>query len=147
MKFLQSYAHTGGRILLSLIFLSAGLIKLQDPAAFVAVLEGVGLPGMAAYAVIAVEIIGGGMILIGYQTRNAAITLGCLYLAGMVLLNLRIGSQDEIMQFVQKIGLAGGFLILFAQGAGRMSMDALAEPAPRRPAPPKPPKPAKPAVA
>ncbi len=127
MTFVRTYAHTLGRLLLSMIFIMAGLIKLTDPAAYVALLETVNIPGIVAYGLIGVELIGGAMILVGYQTRNAAILLSALYLSGAFLLNLRTGSQLEIMTFVQNLGLIGGFLILFAQGGGRMSMDELAK--------------------
>lgn len=127
MNFLRNYAHAGGRIMLSMIFIMAGLIKLDDPQAFAAVLATVGIPELGAYALIAVEIIGGTMILVGYQTPNAAIALSCLYISGAVLLNLTVGNQMEIMTFVQNLGLAGGFLILFAQGPGKLSVDNLAK--------------------
>ncbi len=123
MTFLRKYAYTSGRILLSMIFIMAGLIKLDDPAAFAALLETGGIPGTAAYPLIALEIIGGAMILVGYQTRNAAIVLSTIYFGGLILLNRTLGSQMEIMTFVQNLGLAGGFLLLFAKGPGILSVD------------------------
>ncbi len=125
MNFLQNYAHAIGRVLLSMIFIMAGLIKLDDPTVFAALLESIAIPGNLVYALIAVEVIGGFMILIGYQTRNAAIILSCLYIAGAVSLNMTLSNQMEIMTFVQNLGLAGGFLILFSKGAGKMSLDNL----------------------
>lgn len=123
MTFVRNYAYTLGRILLSMIFLMAGLIKLDDPAAFAALLETAGIPGIASYPLIAVEIVGGTMLLVGYQTRNAAIVLACLFFGRMILMNMTLGNQMEIMTFIQNIGLAGGFLILFSRGAGVLSVD------------------------
>ncbi len=133
MNFMQNYAHAGGRILLSLIFIMDGMIKLQDPLGYASALGSIGIPGagpyvhIAAYALIAAEILGGFMILVGYQTRNAAIALACLYLSSAILLNLSIGSRAEIMDFLQTLGIAGGFFILFAQGPGKLSLDSLAK--------------------
>ena len=126
MNFLQKYAHVGGRILLSMIFITAGLMKLQDPSAFISVLAPLKVPVSGAYALILAEIIGGAMILIGFQTRNAAIVLSCLYLSGTVLFNLTVGTQAEIMVFFQKLGLAGGFLGLLSHCSGQMSAEHLA---------------------
>ena len=133
MNFLQNYAHTTGRILLSLFFIMDGMIKLQYPTHYAAALGSIGIPGVgpyldiAAYALIAAEIVGGFMILVGYQTRNAAIALACLYLSSTILLNFSIGNQADFMRFLQTLAIAGGFLVLFAQGAGKLSLDGLAK--------------------
>ncbi|MFQ5439480.1 MAG: DoxX family protein [Paracoccaceae bacterium] len=127
MTFIGSYAHSGGRILLSMIFLMSGLMKLQNPDTFITAVAALNIPQAGAYALMLAEVVGGAMILVGYQTRNVAILLSCLYLASTAILNLAVATPMEIMEFLRSLGLAGGFMVLFAQGAGKLSLDNLAE--------------------
>ena len=65
------------RISLGVMTLAHGLLKIfvfTIPGTF-AYFESLGLPGIAAYAVIAAEVIGGIALIIGFQTRIVALAL------------------------------------------------------------------------
>ncbi|MEL6311653.1 MAG: DoxX family protein, partial [Pseudomonadota bacterium] len=68
----------GGRILLAAIFVLSGVTKLGAVEGTVGYIASVGLPFADAifYAVVALEIIGGIALVVGFQTRAAAIALG-----------------------------------------------------------------------
>ena len=65
------------RSALGAIFVVHGLIKVfvYSLPGTVAFFESVGLPGAAAYAVTVVELVAGVLLLIGYQTRWAALAV------------------------------------------------------------------------
>jgi putative oxidoreductase len=90
-KSLTNISMLSARAMLAVVFIMAGFSKIgAGYAGTQAYMESVGLPGLLLPAVIALEILGGIAILIGFQTRIAA-----LLLAGF-----------------------GGFLVLAAQGPG-----------------------------
>jgi putative oxidoreductase len=65
-------AATGGRLLMSVIFLLSGFEKLIGFGGTVAymVSQGLPLPMLAAIVAVIVECLGGLLVLIGYQTRT-----------------------------------------------------------------------------
>ncbi|MGE0211285.1 MAG: DoxX family protein [Parvibaculaceae bacterium] len=110
-----------GRILLSVLFLVAGVGKLMDANAFAGALGGMGFPAplAMAYLVGAFELLGGLAVLLGFQTRPAAILLALFCVATGLIAHL-----TEFSAFMKNLGLAGGFLALAASGAGAFSLDA-----------------------
>lgn len=105
-----------GRVLLSVLFIVAGFGKLTGGAEGLSgMLGGMGLPQplAIAYLVGLCELVGGICVLIGFQVRIVGILLAlfCLF-TGYIA---HIGEPTALMK---NIGLAGGFLLLAANGAG-----------------------------
>jgi putative oxidoreductase len=83
---------------------------------------------LAAYLVAAIDLFGGLLILVGYQTRWAAIALIVFTLLTIFLAHnfwtmegpARVANQAH---FYKNLGLIGGFLFLIALGSGRCSLD------------------------
>ena len=73
---------------------------------------------------IAVEVLGGLLILLGYFTRPAALVLAGFCVATAVLFHTRLGVRNELLHFEKDLAIAGGLLVLFAHGGGRWSLDA-----------------------
>jgi putative oxidoreductase len=131
-----------GRVLLSAMFLSAGFAKLGDVAGTVAYTASGGLPGFLAIPAIALEILGGLAILVGWQTRPAALALAAFSLVTAYLFHyVPAQSAEGMAQVLQtlmawkNVSIAGGFLALAAFGAGAWSLDAREQ---RRPLAPDP---------
>lgn len=118
-------AATGGRLLLAAIFLLSGWSKLSDPAGTAAYIGSVGLPlsALGAYLAIAVELIGGTMLVIGYRTRLAAASLALFTLAAAIFFHSAIGDQNQFIHFFKNVAIVGGLLQVVAFGAGRLSLD------------------------
>ena len=107
------------RAMLAVVFIIAGFSKLgAGYAGTQAYMESVGLPGLLLPAVIGLEILGGIAILIGFQTRLAALLLAGFTLLAAVLFHSDFSQQMQTILFMKNIGLAGGFLLLVAQGPG-----------------------------
>ncbi len=111
-----------GRLLIALIFITAGYAKIGGYAGTQGYMEAMGVAGALLPLVILAELGGGILIVLGLFTRYAALAL-----AGFSLLSgfLFHGSGDEMQQInlMKNVAMAGGFLFLVAQGAGRISLD------------------------
>lgn len=113
-----------GRLGLSLIFIVSGLGKIPGYAATQGYMEAMGVPGGLLPVVIAAEVLGGLAVLLGVQTRWAALGLAAFSLLSGVLFHGNIADQTQFIILMKNIAIAGGFLALAAHGAGRYSVDA-----------------------
>ena len=123
MKTLQSLAAPAGRILISLIFVVSGISKLGNFSGTQGYMESVGVPGMLLPIVIAVELLGGLAIILGWHTRIAAFLLAGFSLVSAALFHANFGDQMQMIMFMKNLALAGGFLMIVALGAGPWSID------------------------
>lgn len=113
------------RILLALLFIMAGLGKLADVQGFAGYMASGGVPAFLAWPVIALEILGGLAVLSGLLTRPAALALAAFSLASGLLFHFDPADQMQMTMLLKNLGLAGGFLLLWATGPGAWSLDAL----------------------
>lgn len=123
MNAIQKYAAPAGRILLALMFVSAGFSKIAGYAGMQGYMESVGVPGALLPLVIALEILGGLAIVIGWQTRIAAFLLAGFTLLAALLFHFNLADQMQSLLFWKNVSIAGGLLMLFALGAGAYSVD------------------------
>ena len=119
-----------GRFLLAFIFIFAGFGKLGDVQGTAGYISSGGLPGFLVYPTIALEIVGGLFILVGYQVRVTALLLAGFSLVSGVLYHYLpaqglegFAQMAEMNQFFKNVSIAGGFLLLTALGAGAWSLD------------------------
>lgn len=112
-----------GRILLALIFIRSGWGKIGGYEGAMQYMAAAGLPGLLLPLVIALELGGGLLVLIGWQTRLAALALAAFTLATAFLFHLKTGDANQMVHFWKNIAIAGGFLVLFGSGAGAWSID------------------------
>ena len=70
-----------------------------------------------------VELIGGLAVIFGWHTRLAAFLLAGFSLVSAVLFHTDFGDQMQMNSFMKNLGLAGGFLVIVALGAGPYSLD------------------------
>lgn len=127
------------RLLLVALFLPAGIGKITGFEGTVGYIASVGLPMATAGAALAVlvEVAGGLALLLGFQTRLAALVLAGFTLVASYFFHAFWAvpaDQAFVTQllFYKNIAVAGGLLALVASGAGGWSVDARREPAPSR---------------
>jgi putative oxidoreductase len=124
-KFFDSmapYASLAGRVLIAVIFVLSGWGKIGGYAATQGYMQSVGVPGALLPLVILVELGGGLAIIAGVFTRPIAVLLAGFCILAALLFHAGPDQINQIM-FLKNIGLAGGFLFLVANGAGRLSVD------------------------
>ncbi len=124
MNTTEKTADLVGRILISILFLGAGLDKIGGYAGTQAYMESAGVPGISLPLVIALEILGALAVILGFQTRIAAALLALFSIASAVLFHWVPGDQMQSIMFMKNLAIAGGFLFLVARGAGDWSLDA-----------------------
>lgn len=126
-----SLAALAGRALIALFFLLAGTAKLGDIAGNMAYTASGGLPGWFVFGAIALEIGAGLALLVGWQTRAAALGLAAFALVSGWLYHYLpahgLEGWDAMLQmllFQKNVAIAGGLLVLAGLGAGALSLDA-----------------------
>jgi putative oxidoreductase len=122
---IKEAAALAGRLLLAAIFLHEAYAKLTAYSAAVAYSEAFGVPGQLLPLAIAAEVGCGLLIVIGYQTRAAALVLAGFCVVTAAVFHTKLGVRNELLHFEKDLAIAGGFLVLFAHGAGAWALDAL----------------------
>ena len=127
---LQNPLSLIGRILLALLFVPAGFGKITGFAGTVGYIasKGVPLPELAAAAAIGVELVLGMLLLIGWQTRWAALGIALFTLVITFIFHnfwavpaVQVMAQQQ--SFFKNIAVVGGLLTVAAWGAGAWSFD------------------------
>ena len=124
------------RVALAVLFLWSGVMKLLGYAGFVGYLHSKGVPfvQIAAPLATAVETLGGLFLIIGFKIRPLALIMAVYTVATAVLgpdfwnVTDPVMQHDMVIHFWKNIGIAGGFLLLFVTGAGRLSVDGARAP-------------------
>ncbi len=124
---LQSFAAPVARVLLSLMFVTSGINKISGYAGTQGFMEAMGVPGGLLPLVIALEILGGLAVMLGWQTRIAAFLLAGFTLLSGLLFHADFSDQMQMIMFMKNVSIAGGFLMIVALGAGAFSLDNRAQ--------------------
>ena len=73
---------------------------------------------------IALELLGGIAIILGWQTRIIALALAAFTLVAALIFHNNLGDQMQQIMFMKNLAITGGLLFLVAFGAGRLSIDS-----------------------
>ena len=119
-----------GRVLLGLLFLVYGVIKITSIAGTTGYMAKQGLPApeLFAWGAALIELIGGALVIIGWQTRRVAWAL-----AVYTLVATGIGHRfwdfegaargPQMANFFKNLSIVGGFVMLALAGPGSASID------------------------
>lgn len=124
MDKLATYAPLVARILIAALFIPAGLGKLGDMAGFTGYLASGGLPAFLAWPSVIFELALGAAVLAGFQVRIAALAGAGFCVVAAFLYHLNFADQIQTIMFFKNLAIAGGFLMLFAHGAGAVAVDS-----------------------
>ncbi|NOR62539.1 MAG: DoxX family membrane protein [Rhodobacteraceae bacterium] len=123
MQQIEKLAMPVGRVLIAMMFVMAGFGKIVDYAGTQGYMEMMGVPGALLPLVIITEIGGGLAIILGWQTRLAALALAGFSLISAVIFHADFADQMQMTMFLKNVSIAGGFLFLVAHGAGAYALD------------------------
>ncbi len=114
-----------GRILASAIFIQAGYSEMMNLAGTIRYFESLGLPyaSLLVWPVLALELGGGLLILVGFMTRPVALLLGVFAAAAAAIGHSDFGNITEFQMFMKDMAIAGGYLFISVTGAGTISVD------------------------
>jgi putative oxidoreductase len=129
----SSMAHAltlAGRILLAWLFIPAGFAKISGFEGQVAYAASAGLPlpQLGVFAGMAIELVAGTMLLLGWKTRYAAAALALFTVVAAAVFHAywALPADQAMLQkimFDKNIAVAGGLLVVMAWGAGAWSVD------------------------
>ena len=134
---MPDYVQAIGRVLISAVFIVFGYIQFTHIGNYIAnpaVIKVAGMTGgilsptVIAYLVATIDLFGGILILVGYQTRWTAMVLIVFVVLTLLLVHTfwtmegaaRAANQAH---FYKNLGLISGLLFLIVLGSGRCSLD------------------------
>lgn len=114
---IRTYGVTVGRMLLGLLFLFSGvgiLLNGVDGTAGMIAAKGIPLAGLVVWLVVAVKILAGGALMVGYRTTWAAAALITFTILATLLYHMDI---NDISLF-KNLSIIGGLLYAYVYGPG-----------------------------
>ncbi|MFI5304943.1 MAG: DoxX family protein [Nitrospiria bacterium] len=122
---MDSFRTLIGRVLVAVIFLSAGLSKIGNfsgTSQFMAS-KGIPLTDMALVMTILIEILGSLSIILGYKAKWGAWILFAFMIPATLIFHTNFSNQDQMIHFLKNLAIMGGLLYITASGAGPFSLD------------------------
>jgi putative oxidoreductase len=119
-----------GRLLLAAMFIYAGFGKIggfEGTAGYIAS-KGLPLPQLVAAGTIALELVAGLMLAVGWKARWAAFALAAFTVAASLIFHAfwdvpAAAFGTERLFFLKNMAITGGLLMVIAFGAGGWSVD------------------------
>ena len=112
-----------GRIFLSVLFLAEGIRKFFFQEETIVYMEDFGVPEILFFPSIFVEIFFPLLLIIGYKTKIAALVMALFTLTVAIIFHTNFNSGMQMTFFLKDLAIAGGFIIIFVNGAGLLSID------------------------
>lgn len=120
---LQNFSTLSGRLLISAIFIMAGIDKLGSYEGTQGYMQSMGVPDILLPAVILLEIGAGAALLLGWKVRIFAFLLAGFTLLSALIFHLDFNNQMQMIMFMKNLAITGGLLFVLSFGAGEWSLD------------------------
>src|ERR1700751_2353815 len=114
------------RLLLAGLFVREGVFLTANFAAASTAMVKVGVPALAVSGTIALQLVAGIAIAVGWHARLGAAALALFCLATAILFHTNFANRNELLHFEKDLAIAGGMFILMLRGAGGYSVQAFA---------------------
>ena len=113
-----------GRLLLAALFLYDGWLVVNNYGATAEYLAQFGMPPLLLIPALILQVGGGLLVAVGWNTRLAALALSLFCISTALIFHNQFSDPNEAIQFWKDLAIAGGFLALAARGAGAFSLDS-----------------------
>ncbi len=113
-----------GRLLLAALFLYDGWIVVNNYGATAEYLAQFGVPTLLLVPALILQVGGGLLVAVGWNTRLAALALSLFCISTALIFHNQFGDSNEEIHFWKDLAIAGGFLVLAARGAGTFSLNS-----------------------
>jgi putative oxidoreductase len=115
-----------GRLFFSSMFLLFGYGKLTGYAGTASYMSSLGLPAPSLFTLLAMIIeLGGGLLMfVGYQTRPVALGLAIYVLISAFIGHFQLGDFNQYQHFLKNMAIVGGALAFVGFGGGAYSLEA-----------------------
>lgn len=125
MKKLEDIGVLVARILMPVLFITAGWGKITGYAGTQQYMEAMGVPGAMLPLVILLEFGGGLAILFGLLTRTTALITAIFAIIVSFIFHGNFAEGVNQLMFLKNMSIAGGYLLLAVFGPGAISIDRL----------------------
>lgn len=122
---LENIALLAARILMPILFITAGWGKITGYAGTQQYMEAMGVPGALLPLTILLELGGGLAILFGFLTRTTALFTAGFTLLTAFLFHSNFADGVNQLMFMKNLTIAGGYLVLAVSGPGAFFIDRL----------------------
>ncbi|AMO83480.1 MAG: DoxX family protein [Hafnia sp.] len=122
---LENIALLAARILMPILFISAGWGKVTGYAGTQQYMEAMGVPGALLPLTILLELGGGLAVLFGLLTRTTALFTAGFTILTAFLFHSNFAEGVNQLMFMKNLTIAGGYLVLAVAGPGAFSIDRL----------------------
>ena len=112
-----------GRILLSALFLIEGIGKISMQEDVMMYMENYGIPGILFIPAVILEILFPLLLIVGYKTKLAAFVMALFTFTVAIIFHTDFSKGMEMVFFLKDLAIAGGFLMIFVYGPGKISLD------------------------
>ena len=113
------------RILMSVLFVLSGVGKIAAITATQAYMAAYGVPGLLLWPAAALEIGSGVLLLLGLGLRPLGFVLAGWCLLTALIFHTAFSDQNQMINFLKNLTMAGGFLLLARQGAPTFGLDGV----------------------
>ncbi|ARF51574.1 DoxX family protein [Pantoea stewartii] len=125
MKKFEDSGLLAARILMTILFITAGWGKITGYEGTQHYMEAMGVPGFMLPLVILLEFGGGLAIMFGFLTRFTALFTAGFTILTAFLFHSNFAEGVNQLMFMKNLSIAGGFLVLGLVGPGAYSIDRL----------------------
>ena len=112
-----------GRLFLSLLFLIEGLGKISIEQDVIMYMEDYGVPGILFLPALVLEILFPLILIAGYKTKWTASIMALFTFAVAIIFHTDFSEGMQMILFLKDIAIACGFMIIIANGPGKISLD------------------------
>ena len=125
IRFAPAAVDLPARILMSALFLLSGVGKVTAVAATEAYMAVYGVPAILLWPAAALEIGSGVLLLLGLGLRPLGLLLAGWCLLTALIFHTAFADQNQLINFLKNLAMAGGFLLLAGRGAPGFGLDGL----------------------
>ena len=112
-----------GRVLLSTLFLVEGIGKISIQEDVMMYMEDYGVPEILFFPATILEILFPLLLIIGYRTKWAASVMALFTFTVTLIFHTDFSEGMQMISFLKNIAITGGFMIIIANGPGKISLD------------------------
>ncbi len=123
MQKLHAISDLTARIMISALFLMAGVGKITAYQGTQGYMEAMGVDPRLLPLVILTEVLGSLFIIIGFKTKITAFLLAGFSVISALIFHANFADQMQSILFMKNIAISGGLLFLVNKGAGAFSID------------------------
>lgn len=115
------------RVVLGITFLVHGILKFQSINDIAGWFQSIGLPTFMVYGVMAVEILGGIGLILGFGTRVISVIIAAMMLGAIVKVKLAVGftGNGQMAGWELDLALLAMALQLAVSGSSTLSLDGV----------------------